>query len=98
MSGEWFHNCGPKTTEKSCDFADRPLLALSDGATRRPAEVVERRELSWGVWFDQRLEVGRGSSIDRLVCQYHHLKPDASYYRGPVEMAEEGGHMRIEVG
>ena len=26
------HHCGPKT-EKSCDFADRPLLALSDGGT-----------------------------------------------------------------
>ena len=30
--------------EKSCDFADRPLLVLSDGGTRRPAEVVERRD------------------------------------------------------
>ena len=31
-------------TEKSCDFADRPLLALSDGGTRCPAEVVEERD------------------------------------------------------
>ena len=26
--------------EKSCDFAERPLFALRDGGTRRPAEVV----------------------------------------------------------
>ena len=48
---------------------------------------------SWGVWFDQRLEVGRGSSIDRLVCQYHHLESDAGCYREPVEVPEEGCHM-----
>ena len=35
--------CGPES-EKSCDFADRPLLALSDGGSSRPAEVVERRD------------------------------------------------------
>ena len=40
---------------------------------------------SWGVWFDQSLEVGRGSSIDHLVCQYHRLESDAGYYREPVE-------------
>ena len=40
---ELVHHLGAKT-EKSCDFADRPLLALSDGGTRRPAEVVERRD------------------------------------------------------
>ena len=42
-AGSSFHHWGPKT-EKSWDFADRPLLALSDGGTRRPAEVVERRD------------------------------------------------------
>ena len=31
-------------TEKSYDFADRPSFALRDGGTRRPAEVVERRD------------------------------------------------------
>ena len=31
-AGSSFHHWGPKT-EKSCDFADRPLLALSDGGT-----------------------------------------------------------------
>ena len=31
-----------------------------------------------------------GSSIDCLVCQYHHLESDASYYREPVEVPEEG--------
>jgi hypothetical protein len=36
------------------------------------------------------LEVGRGSSIDCLVCQYHRFKFDASYYREPVEVPEEG--------
>ena len=38
-AGSSFHHCGPKT-EKSCDSDDRPLLALSVGGTRRPAEVV----------------------------------------------------------
>ena len=42
------------------------------------------------MWFDQRLEVGRASSIDHLVCQYHHLE-SASYYRKPVKFLEEGG-------
>ena len=42
-AGSSFHHCGPKI-EKSCDLADRPLVALSDGGTRRPAEVVERRD------------------------------------------------------
>ena len=47
--------CGPESgrelvpplrpqIEKNCDFADRPLLALSDGGSSRPAEVVERRD------------------------------------------------------
>jgi hypothetical protein len=35
-----------------------------------------------------------GSSIDSLVSQGHHLESDASYYREPVEVPEEGGHMR----
>ena len=45
------------------------------------------------MWFDQSLEVGRGSSINRLVCQYRRLESDAGCYREPVEVAEEGGHM-----
>ena len=45
------------------------------------------------MWFDHRLEVGRGSSIARLVCQYHHFESDASYYREPMEVPEERGHM-----
>ena len=48
---------------------------------------------SWGVGLYQCLEVGRGSSIGCLVCQYHHLESDANYYREPVEAQEEGGHM-----
>ena len=40
------------------------------------------------MWFDQGLEVGRGSSIDCLVCQHHHLESDAGYYREPVEVAK----------
>ena len=43
-AGSLFHHCGVKTG-KSCDFDDRPLLAVSDGGTRRPAEV----ELSGGI-------------------------------------------------
>ena len=35
-AGSSFHHCGPKI-EKSCDLADQPLVALSDGGTRRPA-------------------------------------------------------------
>ena len=42
------------------------------------------------MWLDQLLEVGMGSSIDCLVCQYHPLESDASYYREPVEVPEEG--------
>ena len=38
-AGSSFHHGGAKT-EKSCDFDDQPLLALSEGGTRRPAEVV----------------------------------------------------------
>ena len=87
-AGSPFHHWRPKT-EKSCAFADGPLLALSDGGTRRPAEVVERRDRA-GVCDYQCLEVGRGSSIDRLVCQHHHLESDASYNREPVEVPEEG--------
>ena len=45
------------------------------------------------MWFDQSLEVGRGSSINRLVCQYHRFESDAGYYREPVEVVEEGSHM-----
>ena len=41
--GSSFHHCGPRT-EKSCDFADRPLFALRDGGTRRPVEVVKRND------------------------------------------------------
>ena len=41
-AGSSFHHCGPKI-EKSCDLADRHLVAL-DGGTRRPAEVAERRD------------------------------------------------------
>ena len=40
-AGSSFHHCGAKT-EKRCHFDDRRLLALNDGGTRRPAEVVER--------------------------------------------------------
>ena len=39
-AGSLFHHSGAKT-EKSSDFAVRPLLALSDGDTSRPAEVLE---------------------------------------------------------
>ena len=42
-AGRLFHHCCAET-EKGCDFADRPLLALSGGGTRRPAEAVERRD------------------------------------------------------
>jgi len=46
------------------------LLALSDGDTSLPDEVVERSS-SWGMGSDQCLEVGGGgSSIDSLVGQY----------------------------
>ena len=41
------------------------------------------------MWFNQRLEVGRSGSIDRLVCQYHDLESNASDYREPVEVPEE---------
>ena len=42
-AGSSFNHCGPKI-EKSCDLGDRPLLAVSDGGTRRPAEVVDWRD------------------------------------------------------
>ena len=71
-----FHHWGAKT-EKSCDL----------GGARLPAEVVGRSARA-----DQRLEVGRGSSIDPLVGLYNPLESDASYYREPVEVPEKGGH------
>ena len=37
-AGSTFHHCGANA-EKSCDFEDGPLLALSDGGTRRPAAI-----------------------------------------------------------
>ena len=42
------------------------------------------------MWSDHRFEIGRGSSIDRLVGQYKHLESDASYYREPMEVTEKG--------
>ena len=45
------------------------------------------------MWFYQHLEIGGGSSIDCLVGQFNHLESDMSYYREPVEVPEEGGHM-----
>ena len=47
-AGRSFHHSGAKT-EKSCDLAVGPLLALRDGGTSRPAEVVMRRALA-GAW------------------------------------------------
>ena len=67
------------------------MLALSDGGIRRPAEVVERSDRAGACGFDQRLEVGRGSSIDRLEGGYYRLVSDTSYYREPVEVPEERG-------
>ena len=42
------------------------------------------------MWSDQSLEVGRGSSMDRLVDQYHGLEPDAGCYKEPVEVVDMG--------
>jgi len=39
------------------------------------------------------MEVGRTSSADNLVGQYQCLESNASNYREPVEVAEEGGYM-----
>ena len=36
---------------------------------------------------------GRGSSIGSLVGKHHCLESDASCYREPVEVTEEGGPM-----
>ena len=47
-AGNSFHHCGAKR-EKSCYFAVQPLLALSDGSTSRPAEVVEQSAQA-GAW------------------------------------------------
>ena len=47
-AGSSFHHSGAKT-EKSCDLAVRPLLALRDGGTSQWAEVVARRVLA-GAW------------------------------------------------
>ena len=46
--------------------------------------------LGWAVWSDQCLEVCKGSSVDRLVGQYHCLESDASYYMEPAEVTEKG--------
>ena len=47
-AGRSFHHSGAKT-EKSCDLAVRPLLALRDGGTSRRAGVVAWRALA-GAW------------------------------------------------
>ena len=47
-AGRSIHHSGAKT-EKSCDLAVRPLLALRDGGTSSPAKVVGRRALA-GAW------------------------------------------------
>ena len=46
-AGSSFHHCGPRT-EKSCDLADGPLVDLSDGGARHPAEIAERRDGAGG--------------------------------------------------
>jgi len=38
------------------------------------------------------LEVGRGSSADSLVGQYQCLESNASDYKEPVDVGEEGGY------
>ena len=45
------------------------LLALSDGGTQRPAEVVERSDRAGGLRSDRRSGIGRASSIDRHAGQ-----------------------------
>ena len=62
-AGSSFSHCHAKI-EKSCDLWSTSIFTLNDGGTR-PAEVVEH--WSCGVWCDQHLEVGRGSTID---CGY----------------------------
>ena len=42
LVGSSFHHEGART-EKSRDFAERPLLALSDGSTSQPTDVEEWR-------------------------------------------------------
>ena len=76
LVGSSFHHWGNKT-EKSCDFAERVLVALSDGGTSQPADVDEQSALTGGVWSKQCLEGDECSSIDGLKGQHHCLESDA---------------------
>jgi len=86
-----FHHYGART-EKSWDLAERCLPVPSEGGTSRLTGVVERSTRA-GAWGLTNLEVGRGSFTDSLVGQYQYLESNASDYREPVEVAEEGGYI-----
>ena len=49
LAGSSFHQMRCQK-QKSCDRDDQPLLALSDGGTRRTAEVVEPRPYTTFGW------------------------------------------------
>jgi len=74
---------------KSWDLEERCLAVFSERGTSHPAEVVERSDRvgAWGLT----LAVGRGGSGDNHEGQYQCLESNASDYREPVEVAEEGG-------
>ena len=63
-----FHHWGART-ERSCDFAEPPLFAFSNGVTSRPADVVEHSAHARGSWSDQCWEVDGCSSIVGLEGQ-----------------------------
>ncbi|KAK0146345.1 hypothetical protein N1851_014339 [Merluccius polli] len=73
-AGRLFHHSGAKT-EKSCDLAVRPLLALRDGGTGRSDEVVAQRALAgaWGLtsgskWREERGHVGELRQVEHESC------------------------------
>ncbi|CAL8249919.1 unnamed protein product [Boreogadus saida] len=83
VPGSSLHHGGAK--QKSCvSDDDRPLVALSDGGSRRPAEGDDRSARAGGVWSEQRLEVGGGSSNpltnSRITCN-NLLFVEGGYYQ-----------------
>ena len=91
LVGSSVYHLGAKT-EKSCNFAEWALFALSDGVNNQPVDVEERCSC-WGLWSDQCLEVDGCSSVDVLEGQHQCLESDAGRNRKSVEVTEEGGHM-----
>ena len=76
----WYQSGVRSKNEKSHNFIERALFALSDGGTSWSADVDEQSALAgWGMWSDQCLEVDGCSSFDGLEGQHHHFESDVGH-------------------